>query len=1841
MEAVPRMPMLCLELKFSPTEEDEFGPVIRKYVSTFYSEDPRGYDEEIRKLRQLQQCAVRVSQDFEGCSVLRKYYGQLQYLQSRFPMGEGGDAAVPFTWSDVYSGKLITSADIRFEQASILYNLAALHSILGSTDNRMSEEGMKVSCTHFQCAAGAFSYLRDHFGSLPTPDTSFDMLNFYINLMLGQAQECLLEKSMQDNRKPSLVARISMQVVAFYTQGLRILDTPDATQIIGSKHHKEWKRLLQIKINYFTCISYLFMGNQADEQQKFGEKVTYYKSALDKLTEAVKLAKGQLDSISEALQFTMDVVGGKYGGAKKDNDFVYHETVPAIESMPELKGASLVKALPFQPIDTSVTGPDIFERLVPMEAHEYSSMYSEEKAKLLRQVVAEIELKDEQLHQYLDSLDLSQLLETPESTRLPQSLLEKCAAMSVRQDTMKTLSGSMQVLSSVRLDVEAGLREVEQLVEDERVKEKDFQDAYGARSASIICSDIARELDKYKEAHSKASQTSTDLRTSMNTHVSNLKLLSGPLEVLQAALPSQNIMDAPVDESVRKNLKMLKEKVEEMQQQRKMLEDQLREQIQNDDITQVLVTRDQGNLEELFKQELRKYDQVIAYIHQNLAAQDNILKALTEVNAKYAATRKASIETEQRRDSMVQSLITSYDAHEDLLAKCQKGVDFYQKLQTNVSKLLQRTRGVCKVQEEERQQIMDRTKSRRPKKPPARPTAPKPNLGPPAAPMAALPTFIPPGGPYDDPTVSVFHSTIPTNQYPTPPSVRNPNITAAFSAQSNLGPAGTSFPGTNLDSSISSASTGGSVANISPVHDHVPAPAAVPSSWSHQQNLLPPAQSSAQLPTTFPQSGHNVQPNPAQLTGYPKGSLEDGMSGDGRVGGTFPTQPYQGLQQHPAGHIHGNHIQWGGSGMSQTVDTLNTPIVTHKQQESLLPSMQLQEKGPAFLSEGQAQDMTPGFNLGQQYGQTQVSSTHQQVRFPVSSNSQKQTQLQEENVYGIQVPQNFVSGPGESVQHRSALQFPTSNMNMNNSAAAYLPPNPSSDMQYMGPQPGVGQDFQSIQPQTVKPTVNVPPQLPMAGTQSLSHMPASSAVLDMSPKVTNQMADQTVPAVPPHMLSSGQHPLMPHSLPQHQMVPTSQLPYQNIQPINQQNLAVDNPNVLPVHHQVTFMANQNVVPGGEEPSVPNQNVLQMGPAAAIGRQPFPVVGPAGGMVGGGSILQPVPVMSSTGTTGTDDLLSSSPEGEHQALKDSHQVLMPKVLTNEDKQELLRKTEKTKSPHEPYHDQSSLDKLLEEVNKLEKIVEGLEKKTLSGQTKLESDWKGMMEAQEKESRQKSISVARCYSMKNRHPDIMPYDQNRVKLSSLKDDYINASHIVHYENPSCARIIATQAPLPSTYAEFWTMVYEQQVSVIVMLINQEESGKKWHCYWPAERGVAVNYSQVTVSLYSIKTLPTHIERMFNISHKETRLMRSVVHLQFTGWPDGQSVPDSPDMFLQFQKEVLEYHRQQRSLQTPMVVHCSDGVGRTGVFCLLAAAVSDINMERPTPDLVSLVHQLRMQRKYMISEKAHLQFCYKAVLAHAEYLLIKRGILRNKRPEMQTAATTASAPKVGYTRLDSFDPLSEDAPLTKVQSTLEKLSMGEAADVSGSTSLLSTELQQSQGLKKTSQQKDFNPSALTTSSPSVPAAIHTDPQSEPAPVMSPNPAAATQLQPPVAAQLQPPAPHVQEGNTQKPVYDVKSNDMTENSGQLCNNTTMSTDEVQDNQYGLISRGSEGSGFSKCERNSPVLQELSVESFKLELNTDTSSQKPSRKTDFDQRKGGLDAQKDPADPFSLLDPFWTMKTK
>lgn len=154
---------------------------------------------------------------------------------------------------------------------------------------------------------------------------------------------------------------VANQVVLFYKNALAILGPSGGAdnihETVGTKQYNALHRFLSFKVAYIGCIVYLYQGINAEELQKMGERVAYYQQALAKLTEAAKLQKfiEPVKVTQEALTFTNDVVEGKRKAAKNENEFVYHEEVPEKDFLAEPKPVCLVKALPINFNDPTVS----------------------------------------------------------------------------------------------------------------------------------------------------------------------------------------------------------------------------------------------------------------------------------------------------------------------------------------------------------------------------------------------------------------------------------------------------------------------------------------------------------------------------------------------------------------------------------------------------------------------------------------------------------------------------------------------------------------------------------------------------------------------------------------------------------------------------------------------------------------------------------------------------------------------------------------------------------------------------------------------------------------------------------------------------------------------------------------------------------------------------------------------------------------------------------------------------------------------------------------------------------------------------------------------------------------------------------------------------------------------------------------------------------------------------------------------------------------------------------------------------------------------------------------------
>ncbi|EDW85389.2 uncharacterized protein Dwil_GK10583 [Drosophila willistoni] len=714
MEAVPRLHMLWFALKSSP-EGTSFA-ALKKYIAEFYHEDPEAYSKEVHALEILRNQAMRTTND--GAAIMKRYYCQLHALQNRFPqLAERG--IFSFTWKDLYHNTVHEVSDMRFERAAVLFNIAASHTQEGASVTRGDVDGMKMACTHFQAAAWAYNELNEHYanvndgGDFMTPE----LLMFQQQVCLAQAQECILEKSLIDNRKPHVVAKVTAQIVVYYGAALASLltggDDGPVGQVIDRAVYNLWKKYVRFKINYLNCILFLYQGQHAEEQRKMGERVTLYQASWDKLEEARKGSKGLPDQteINESLSFTADVVEAKRKNAKNENEFIYHETVPELGTIPAVQGANLVNGIGFSVLDEEFADADIFARLVPMKAHEASSMYSEEKAKLLRKYSALLEAKDQQLDGYMSSLTLDNLnINEEQANKLPQGIVDRCAALNANKTAISDLVEAMSQLAEITAEVETNLNDLKLMLEAEAKEEIEFQNLSGVqRTPNAHITELTREFQKYNEAHTRAGESNNTLRKAMSLHVNNLKILARPLQEIQQLMPklSTELNTAEIF----KDVKLVLNKVNEMKAQRAQFHADLRIAINEDDITaKVIAHGGQEGLQALFSSELAKHERITQLLDQNMLAQQNILQALTENYAKAAPVLKTLQDVKQKREHFYSSLAASYDVYEDLLAKSAKGLEFYKKLAGNVQKLLSRFKSARDVQSEERQQRMESVK---------------------------------------------------------------------------------------------------------------------------------------------------------------------------------------------------------------------------------------------------------------------------------------------------------------------------------------------------------------------------------------------------------------------------------------------------------------------------------------------------------------------------------------------------------------------------------------------------------------------------------------------------------------------------------------------------------------------------------------------------------------------------------------------------------------------------------------------------------------------------------------------------------------------------------------------------------------------------------------------------------------------------------------------------------------------------------------------------------------------------------------------------------------------------
>lgn len=735
-------PMISVPLK--ATNEIDWIQPLKQYIRQTYGDDPERYAEECATLNRLRQDMRGAGKDSAaGRDLLYRYYGQLELLDLRFPVDEN-HIKISFTWFDAFTHKPTSQYSLAYEKASIIFNISAVLSCHAAHQTRSEDSGLKTAYHSFQASAGMFTYINENFLHAPSTDLSRDTVKTLIQIMLAQGQEVFLEKQIADGKKVGLLAKLASQAAYLYSGAI------EGTQENVNKaiFEKVWLLVVQVKSNYMASLAQYYQALADDDANSHGIAISRLQVAETAIKEANKMASSFPGNVPANSNLTSESgaslveitkrhlanVQEKLVELVKDNDYIYHQTVPAEAGLAVIPKLPAAKAIPVSELYAGqdiqrITGPDIFQKIVPMSVTESASLYDEEKAKLVRAETERVETANSEMAASLDYLRLPGALQVLKGG-FDQELTADDEFRTWCDDVANNESppSTFEMLKSSKEGIVATLdRSSKQLDMEESVCEKmrsKYEAEWTQQPSSRLTSTLRSDIRNYREALDEAAQSDNQLYQKMRQHEVDFDEMrsageTGEADVLfQKALfqvggKSRNNVGSPaggegnlldddfqdsgpsVMDQVAKVEEILK-KLNLIKRERGQVLKDLKEKVHNDDISQVLILNKKSisNYEnQLFQAELEKFRPHQSRLLSANHKQSSLMKELTATfNAllqdKRVRAEQSKYESITRQRSSVMSKYKRiYQEFLDLVAGLQSAKQWYSEMKNTVDSL--------------------------------------------------------------------------------------------------------------------------------------------------------------------------------------------------------------------------------------------------------------------------------------------------------------------------------------------------------------------------------------------------------------------------------------------------------------------------------------------------------------------------------------------------------------------------------------------------------------------------------------------------------------------------------------------------------------------------------------------------------------------------------------------------------------------------------------------------------------------------------------------------------------------------------------------------------------------------------------------------------------------------------------------------------------------------------------------------------------------------------------------------------------------------------------------------
>lgn len=604
-----------------------------------------------------------------------------------------------------------------------------------------------------------FTYINENFLHAPSTDLSRDTVKTLINIMLAQGQEVFLEKQVADNKKHGLLAKLASQAHFLYSQAQEGVQENFAKGVFDIT----WTKVAGIKAAHMASVSEYYQALTEVESGAHGSAIARLQLAEKSSKTAYNLAKGFPSSVSASSNLSSDTgpnlqtitkrhlenVQEKLTSLVKDNDFIYHQTVPAEASLSAIAKFPAAKAIPvselYQGQDIQrIIGTDIFQKIVPMSVTESASMYDEEKAKLVRSEAEKADTANGEMAASLDYLKLPNSLNVlkgglEQEMTMDNEFAHWCAELAGHEP----FSHAFDQLQKDKADVlESLASSSKQLDMEESVCEK-MRSKYGGdwtqQPSSRLTSTLRSDIKSYRNTVDEASTSDAQLMGTARQYELDFEEMRAAGDSDEADLlfqramikagagrskgkngtgsPEGNLLDEDYGESgptiadqiarVEELLKKLNLVKRERMQVLKDLKEKVWRpsrvqipinslQVHNDDISNVLILNKKqiaNHENQLFQAELEKFrshqNRLVSTVHK----QSSLLKELTKTYGDLLQDKRVRAD-QQKYEAMQRSknsVTTRYrrvfSAHQDLIQGLMRAQGFYSEMKESVDSL--------------------------------------------------------------------------------------------------------------------------------------------------------------------------------------------------------------------------------------------------------------------------------------------------------------------------------------------------------------------------------------------------------------------------------------------------------------------------------------------------------------------------------------------------------------------------------------------------------------------------------------------------------------------------------------------------------------------------------------------------------------------------------------------------------------------------------------------------------------------------------------------------------------------------------------------------------------------------------------------------------------------------------------------------------------------------------------------------------------------------------------------------------------------------------------------------